>query len=134
MKIFLLIICGIAGGVLGGMGMGGGTLLIPLLTIFMHVPQHAAQGANLTAFLPMASAALFVHIKNKLVVFKNCLYIILPALTLGAGGAFLARMTDKALLGKLFGGFLAALGFWMATADVIKIAKEKKERKKAKER
>ena len=33
MEIVLLIVFGLIGGLLGGMGMGGGTLLIPLLTI-----------------------------------------------------------------------------------------------------
>lgn len=34
LKIILLIASGVASGVLGGMGMGGGTVLIPVLTIF----------------------------------------------------------------------------------------------------
>ena len=39
LKIILLAVSGIAAGVLGGMGMGGGTILIPLLTIFFNVGQ-----------------------------------------------------------------------------------------------
>ena len=38
MKV-LFIVFGIIGGLLGGMGMGGGTLLIPLLTLGLDVPQ-----------------------------------------------------------------------------------------------
>ena len=37
MAFFLFFLCGIAGGVLGGMGMGGGTALIPLLTVLCGV-------------------------------------------------------------------------------------------------
>ena len=33
MSVLLLILIGIAGGIIGGMGMGGGTLLIPLMKI-----------------------------------------------------------------------------------------------------
>ena len=38
------LIFGALGGVLGGMGMGGGTLLIPLLTLFTKTEQKEAQG------------------------------------------------------------------------------------------
>ena len=64
-------VAGVLGGVLGGMGMGGGTLLIPLLTIFYKVSQHTAQAVNLISFIPMAVVALIIHIKNKLVDFNK---------------------------------------------------------------
>ena len=80
-----LIISGVLGGLLGGMGMGGGTLLIPLLTIFCGLNQHLAQAINLIAFIPMAVVALIIHIKNKLVDFKGVLYIILPGVLASVG-------------------------------------------------
>ena len=70
-------LAGVLGGILGGMGMGGGTILIPLLTIFFNVKQHSAQAANLVSFLPMATISLIIHIKNKFVVFRNSLFIII---------------------------------------------------------
>ena len=39
MEIFLLILFGFLAGIIGGMGMGGGTILIPLLTIFLSISQ-----------------------------------------------------------------------------------------------
>ena len=62
MQIFLLILAGIVGGIIGGMGMGGGTLLIPILTIFLDVEQKNAQAINLVAFIPMA---IIVKYKEK---------------------------------------------------------------------
>jgi uncharacterized membrane protein YfcA len=47
----LYILVGIIGGVLGGMGMGGGTLLIPMLGIFFGLEQHVAQAINLISFI-----------------------------------------------------------------------------------
>ena len=70
MYIFLLILFGVIGGVLGGMGMGGGTLLIPLLTLGLNLTQQNAQAINLMAFLPMSIFALIIHFKNKLVRYK----------------------------------------------------------------
>ena len=67
------VFAGLLGGILGGMGMGGGTLLIPLLSIFYNVSQHSAQAVNLISFIPMAVVALVIHIKNKRVDFKGIL-------------------------------------------------------------
>ena len=53
---------GICGGVLAGMGMGGGTLTIPILVLLLSVDQLTAQFANLIAFLPTGAAALGVHL------------------------------------------------------------------------
>ena len=54
MSIFLTvlinIVIGLVAGVFGGLGMGGGTLLIPLLTIFLGYDQKLCQGINLVSF------------------------------------------------------------------------------------
>lgn len=70
MYYVLLALCGAISGVLGGMGMGGGTLLIPLLTLVFNFNQKIAQVVNLIAFCIMAVFVLIVHIKNKLVDVK----------------------------------------------------------------
>lgn len=108
----LMGLASVAAGVFGGMGMGGGTILIPLLTLLFSVPQKTAQAINLISFLPMAVAALFFHIKNKLVSYKSILYIIIPGLIAGALTALLAHQTADAVLKKIFGGFLVALGVY----------------------
>jgi len=112
MKIFILIIIGILGGTFGGMGMGGGTLLIPLLTTFGGVGQHAAQSINLAAFLPMAVVALVIHFVKKRVEPKYALLIALPAIVTAIPGALLAVRFEGQLLSRFFGGFLVILGIW----------------------
>ena len=37
MQVIFLGLVGVFGGIIGGMGMGGGTILIPVLTIFFSV-------------------------------------------------------------------------------------------------
>ena len=68
--IFAIII-GVIGGVISGMGMGGGTILIPLVTTFLHFEQKVAQSINLIAFIPMAIISVIIHIKNKMVCIKG---------------------------------------------------------------
>ena len=109
MEFLLYALAGVAGGVLGGMGMGGGTVLIPLLGIFLGEAQHAAQALNLIGFLPMAAVALVIHFKNGLVEYKKAVFIILPALAFAALGCFAAKLQDGETLRRVFGGFLMAL-------------------------
>lgn len=105
-------IAGFAFGMIGGMGMGGGIILIPVLTLLLGVPQHSAQGLNLVAFLPMAIFALIAHIKQKRVDFKLALILCLGGLAGALLGAYIVTLIDGALLKKLFGGFLLLLGVW----------------------
>jgi uncharacterized membrane protein YfcA len=113
------ILIGIAGGILGGMGMGGGTLTIPLLTMLGGVEQHTAQAVNLVSFIPMALIALILHFKNKLVKIKGVLYIIIPALALSILSSFIIKRIDAALLTRLFGGFLTLLGLWILIENLF---------------
>ena len=109
LKIILLAVSGIAAGVLGGMGMGGGTILIPLLTIFFNVGQKEAQAINIVAFIPMAIVSLAIHIKNKRVKKEGLLWIIVPAVLTSVGGGFAAQAVNGEVLKRIFGGFLLLL-------------------------
>ena len=64
------IIIGFVSGIIGGLGMGGGTVLILLLSIFSNIEQHIAQGSNVIFFVPMSIAAIIVFIKNKKINLK----------------------------------------------------------------
>ena len=109
MKILILIAIGLAGGVIGGMGMGGGTVLIPALTLLAGVGQHAAQAANLIAFLPMSAVSLRVHAGNGLLQPHGLLPVVIPAVALSALGGIFAAYTAPDVLRRLFGAFLIAL-------------------------
>ncbi|HWP79341.1 MAG TPA: sulfite exporter TauE/SafE family protein [Candidatus Acidoferrum sp.] len=61
---YILAGVGFAVGILSGMGVGGGSLLIVLLTLLGDVPQRTAQGINLLYFLPTAAVAIFIHLRR----------------------------------------------------------------------
>ncbi len=130
--IFVYILVGAIGGIIGGMGMGGGTLLIPLLTIFCGVEQHIAQSINLIAFVPMSVAAIIIHFKNKLIKGEYFWWMAVPAFVLGVAASLLIRNVESEVLSKCFGFFLTALGIFQlitAIADAKK-AHGKKEKNK----
>ena len=110
MEYFLYILFGALGGLIGGMGMGGGTILIPLLTLFLNVPQLQAQTINLISFIPMAIVSLIIHIKNKLVDFKALLKVLPFALGFSVLSSFFALQTDSSILRTIFGVFMLVIG------------------------
>ena len=64
------ILFGIISGIVTGLGMGGGTILILLLTLFNNFEQHIAQATNLVFFIPTSLAAIVTNLKNKNVDIK----------------------------------------------------------------
>ena len=114
------LLAGLFGGVLGGMGMGGGTLLIPVLTLFLGIPQQTAQCINLLVFVPMSLFALFLHFKNRLVEMKGVLFILVPAVVCAVISSFLAVGSPPELLQKLFGGFLILLAIFGIVTSFVR--------------
>lgn len=113
------ILIGLAGGTLGGMGMGGGTVLIPLLSLFTSLHQKSSQAINLISFIPMAVVALYLHYKNGLIKKKGLLLVIIPACLFAVGGSLLCIIIDVKVLRRIFGGFLIALSVLQFFADKI---------------
>ncbi len=109
MRFYLYLILGFAGGIPAGMGMGGGTLTIPLLTVLGGVEQKLAQSANLFSFLPMSLGALKVHADNGLLKTDGVLWLIFPALLLSCLGVLLTSFLPSEMLRKGFGVFLIFL-------------------------
>ena len=123
--MFLEILAGILGGIVGGMGMGGGTLTIPILTIFLSYVQLQAQGINLIAFLPMSVVALIIHAKNHLVAFKETWLLALVGSVFSLTGALVANHISSSVLKKLFALFLIGLAIW----QLIEMIKKNKQNK-----
>ena len=113
---------GFLSGIFGGLGMGGGTILIPMLTIFLGFEQKMAQGINLLAFVIMAIFSLIIHIKNGYVETKGLFFIILGGVIFSCIGASLAILMPSSILRLLFGLFLC----FLAVLEIIKVFKDKK--------
>lgn len=117
----IIALVGFAAGILSGMGIGGGMILIPALTIFEGIEQHVAQTVNLFYFIPTAAAALIVHIKNKNVAIKPALKIVATGFVFSVLGAYMAVKLSSAMLTKAFAVFIIVFGI----REVVSGAKEK---------
>lgn len=115
---------GFCAGIISGMGIGGGTILIPALLFLTDISQQQAQGVNLIYFIPTAVTALITHQKKGSLDWKTAKPLAALGLAGAAAGAFLAVSLQSELLRKIFGGFL----FLMGLSEIFKKDK-KKERK-----
>jgi len=105
--------------------MGGGTLLVPLLT-FLNIPQKTVQAINLISFLPMCCVALIFHAKNKLLKTKNLGWVVFPASVSAIAGAFLAGEAENSVLRLCFAVFLISVGIWQFVLAVKFAAKQRR--------
>lgn len=116
---------GFLAGIVSGMGLGGGTLLIPMLTLFGSMGQRAAQGTNLVAFLPAAAAALFSHIRANRVNRKLALKMALWGVLGMIAGTGVALLVSEELLKKAFAVFLMVLAIVQLISGEQKARKER---------
>ena len=109
MKLFII---GILAGIIGGMGIGGGTILIPGLTIFANIEQHLAQSINLLSFIPTAFIAILYHLKQKNIMTNIIFYILTFGLIGCFIGSYLFIYINSYLLKKMFAMFLFIMGIY----------------------
>lgn len=114
------VLAGFVSGIFGGLGMGGGTLLIPILTIFLGFDQKLSQGLNLLSFLVMAIFSIYIHYRNGYIVTKNLFLIIFFGVIFSVLGAILMSFLPSRILKIVFGVFLCCL----AVVEFVKVFKK----------
>jgi uncharacterized membrane protein YfcA len=103
-------LCALGASIISAWGVGGGTLLLLVMTLFLGIDQRTAQGINLLFFLPTAVSALLCHARNGYLD-KPILKSAIPAAVLAAAaGAWIATAIDVELLRRPFGVYLLFSG------------------------
>ena len=100
------ILIGVISGIVSGSGMGGGTILILCLSLFVGLEQHVAQATNLVFFIPTSVAAIFINIKQKIIDWKLAIPISICGIIGAIIGANISTKMDVSLLKRFFGIFL----------------------------
>lgn len=106
------ILIGLVSGIVSGTGMGGGTVLILLLTLIIGIEQHVAQATNLIFFIPTSIIAIITNWKNKLIDKKLALIISICGIIGALIGAIISVKTDVKDLRRYFGIFLAIIAIF----------------------
>ena len=115
MEVGLLLLAGgIAAGAFGSLlGLGGGLLIVPLLTLGFGLPLREAVGVSLVCVIVTSSASAGVYLQRRQANLR--LGMVLELFTgLGAvvGGA-IAFLLDERLLAGIFAALLAYMAFSM---------------------
>lgn len=112
-------LCGMLSGILGGMGMGGGTLLIPLLTMLFGFNQKVAQAINLISFSTMAIFVVIYYIKSRLINIKVAASFALIAFFTSFLGALFVSVVDVGILKVMFGYLLISISLYEAIQEIL---------------
>ncbi|MBS7263275.1 MAG: sulfite exporter TauE/SafE family protein [Eubacteriales bacterium] len=102
----LALVIALISGVILGMGMGGGTILIPALTLLCRTPLPVASGVNLLSFLPAAAVSCAVNLRSGLLDRTVAARFLLPGACGALAGAILSFLFDPKILKYGFYGFL----------------------------
>ncbi len=108
----LELLSGLGAGIVSGTGMGGGTILIFLLTFIIGIEQHVAQATNLIFFVPTSIVAIIVNLKNKNIDIPLAIQISIFGIIGAIIGANISINIDVGILKKIFGVFLALIAIW----------------------
>lgn len=100
----ILLLGAYAAGLLGSLtGLGGGVVVIPLLTLVFHVDFHYAIGAALIASISTSSGSASAYVKEGMTNIRLGMFLEI-ATTIGAvGGALIALWTPTNAIAIIYG-------------------------------
>lgn len=119
--VFLLIIVGLAAGVLSGMvGVGGGIIVVPALVIFLGFSQHQAQGTSLGLLLLPVGILAVMNYYNKGYIDIKVVAIMSIAFIFGGWlGSKLSLSLPQDTVKKIFAIVLFYTAFRMMGWDAL---------------
>ncbi len=102
--LILIFITAIVAGAFGGMlGIGGGIILVPVITLFLDIPMKTAIGASIVSVIGTASAAQIVYVRRRLTNTRLGVSLELVMCVGAVVGAIVATSIDASVLQVLFG-------------------------------
>ncbi len=122
----LAILFGFIAGMVTGLGMGGGTILILLLSVFMGLEQHIAQATNLIFFIPTSLSAIFINLKQKNINVKLAIIIS----TFGVIGSVIGSCISEKISSEMLRKCFAVFVFVIALHETYELYKEYKRNQK----
>ena len=110
----LMLVGGIAAGAFGSLlGLGGGLLIVPLLTFGFGLPLREAVGVSLVCVIVTSSAAAGVYLERRQANLRLGMVLELFTAIGAIGGGLVAFLIDERLLAALFAVLLVYVAFTM---------------------
>lgn len=103
----ILILGGFAAGFLSGtIGIGGGAIFVPTMTIGLGLSQAVAQGTSLLAIVPTALVSTITHFREGNVLREAAVWMGGGGVVGAVVGALIAIEVPGSILARVWGGFL----------------------------
>ena|ERR1035437_3683280 len=114
MFVLITFLGSLVAGALGAMlGLGGGIIIIPMLTIFLGLDIHYAVGASIVSVIATSSGAAATYVRDHLANLRVGMFLEIGT-TLGAiSGAYLAGILSGPVLYLIFAAVMAYSGVMM---------------------
>ena len=129
----LEFLTGIISGAVSGTGMGGGTILILILSVFMGVEHHLAQATNFIFFVPTSIIIIITMIKEKLINWKIAIPVSISGIIGAVIGARVSVNMNVNTLKKYFGIFLIMITIYEIYSLIKTYKRERKRNNKNRE-
>ncbi|HEY8952816.1 MAG TPA: sulfite exporter TauE/SafE family protein [Candidatus Dormibacteraeota bacterium] len=98
------VLGGLAAGLLSGtIGVGGGIIFVPFMTVGFRLPQTLAQGTSLVAIIPTAIVGGITHIREGNVIRDGAIWMGGGGVVGAILGALIAVHVPGAILARVFG-------------------------------
>ena len=101
---------GLLSGLISGLGMGGGVILIAILTYVTEYNQQSLQTLNLIYYIPTAIFAIIIYLKSKQIDYKLALKIIAWGIIPTIVSSRIANQINTNWLRKIFAIYLIGIG------------------------
>jgi uncharacterized membrane protein YfcA len=109
-QYLLFIVIGVAAGYMSGLfGVGGGTIIVPLLLAFAHFDVRKASGTSLAAIVPTAIVAVISYVARDAVDWLAALLIVVGSVGGAQIGSHLLDKLPRKAIRWAFIGFLFAV-------------------------
>lgn len=106
-EILILFFGAVSAGLLGSLtGLGGGVVIIPLLTLGFSVPMHYAIGASLISVIGTSSGAAAAFVKEGFTNVRIGMFLEIATTTGAIGGALISGMLNANTIGIIFASIL----------------------------
>jgi uncharacterized protein len=107
LSLLLIFACSLLAGLLGSLvGLGGGILIVPLLTLAFGLPIQYAIGVSIVAVIATSSGAAAAYVRDHMTNMRIGMFLELGTTAGAISGAFLAGLLAPQLLFVIFGTVL----------------------------
>ncbi|MBS1548430.1 MAG: sulfite exporter TauE/SafE family protein [Bacteroidetes bacterium] len=107
LEILILLLGAIAAGLIGSLtGLGGGVIIIPLLTLVFGVPMHFAIAASLVSVIGTSSGSAVAYVKEGFTNIRIGMFLEIATTGGAIIGALISGLLDANTIGIIFASIL----------------------------